>query len=281
MKFKLLIITLLFSSAVIAQRDIPPTISVHLDAGYGLSLPAEQFVVYSEDGARTSAESIDLKSAGGLQLALALGIELRNDFRFMVHGHYQRGSLVNIYEEEILQGGDITSIRNRNPQSLRFSSFSVSTLVQYRYTKLNRTWYPVFSIGPSLYVWGQEDYTYNLYTLGGGLNYEAEGNMKTGLSLGGRATIGVERKLSEKLFLSMGLQLRASFIAPKLLTITKIEQEGEDITANYSNRELQLEYLKEYDSNFGPNPSQPQPTAYRARPYVAADLIFSLSYFLN
>lgn len=262
-----------------AQKLRAPSISFHFEGGYGLSFPSETILQTDETAFRTQTESVSLKTGGGLQLAAGLGIELRNNFRFLVHAHFTRGastSVVNKVERTNINGGTYI---DDVPLSYSYSSFSVSPLIQYRMTDLGGTWYPTFSFGPSLYVWGTESFTEEFYV--NSSNYYLEGETKMAISLGGRASLGLERKLGDKLFLSIALQLRSAVVAPNLREVTLIEEEGVDITSQFTVSELQTEYVKNYETTTGPTPSSPTPSPYRARGFTAADFVIGLSYFFN
>lgn len=276
------ILGLLLGFQSFSQKLVPPTISLHLEAGYGLALPAEHILQRDFTvGTQPNSESISLGTAGGLQLGAALGIELRNDFRFMVHGHYQRSYVTTRTNKVVGRSPSGGNVFNDEEATFRFSSFSMSALIQYRMTHLDASWYPYFNFGPSIYVWGQEYFTDDYYDITSATNYYVEGHTAMGLSLGGRASLGVERKLADKLFLSMGLQMRAAYLAPNLRTITLVQEEGEDITDQLPNSALQTSYVKEYNPGFTQVPSAPTPAPYFSRPLIGADLIFGLTYFFN
>ncbi len=279
MKISFATLFLLLGFTVYCQRPKAPSISVHLEGGYGLSLPTEHHFTINSISGQESQESVPLRTAGGLQVAGALGIELRNNFRFMVHAHYQRGMLINMVNRVANSG--LTVSYGEEPRTLQFSSFSISPLIHYRLVGISDSWYPYFNFGPSVFVWGQQDFTWEFYDGQQALNYRFEARGEMGLSLGVRSAFGLERKLSDKLYLHMAFQFRAAYLAPQNFNYYKIEEEGQDITDSFTISELHTDYVRDYNPNFSPRPSQPNRRPYSSIGFIGTDLILGFSYFLN
>lgn len=251
------------------------SISFHFEGGYGLALPLE-YTIQTIKFDDSILNSIAYKTSGGLQIGAGIGIKLRDNFRFLVHAHYQRSDLTTVSDRIQLSNNLISE----EPKTFRFYSLSISPLIHYRLTNISYTWKPFFSFGPSLYVYGSEHFTNTFVEEPTYANIYLEGNTKMKMSLGVRATLGLERNITKQLFCSMAMQFRGTYLAPHLRTITKVEVNGTDLTSRYTNSQLQTEYVKEYDVDYGPTPSKPTPTPFATRGYLGADIILGLSYHL-
>ncbi len=250
------------------KKDLKPDVSFHLESGYGFGFPTE--VDYFSRGiALEQREAYQV--AGGLQIGAAFGVTLHNDFRLLVHGHYQRSP----FNEMGVEPYGITSTH-------RFETYAISTLIHYRFTDISESWYPYFSFGPSLYLSGREHSTIN-----GGNFFDADPStlyreMTTdyGVTIGGRATLGLERQLTERLCLTLGLQLRTTFLRPAFGEITLIEEDGKNTTSQYPNAMKQVEYVESINYNKPLRPSQPIPTRGYNLGYTGADVVLGLAYYL-
>lgn len=268
MKKLALILACAVMSPLLAQRQKlqPPPISFHFDAGYGLGLPAHQIVI----GNSTQA----IRAAGGLQIGLAAGVGVKNGFRFLVHAHYQRsGSAETVYENT---GNDELVDR------FYFQTFSLSPLIHYRIDlpESSSPWNPYLTFGPSMYVQGSRSTSTEYYDGFLQSEYEIDAELHYGISFGGRFTIGFERPLSEALYLTCAAQFRAGYLAYDRSVVTRVVEDGVDITDQFTVSELEVEYRRELDPSYSPRPSEASQSLYQTRGYMGFDINLGLVYYL-
>ncbi len=262
-------LALITSFSLQAQRKLkPPPVSFHFDAGYGLGLPAQQTL----ERAGAINQSFAIRSAGGLQVSFGAGIGVGRGFRLILNAHYQRSATFEYEQFNLL--GDLTD------NTFRYQTLSLSPLFHYRVLNQSDKWTPYISFGPSVYVYGDNQSSSSYFDSNLNFEYDVYSTLSYGISFGGRFSIGFERKLGEKLFLTAAVQFRAAYLGRSLNEVTRVIEDGTDITDQFTVAQLQTEYVKGNYTSATQRPSEATKSPYRTEGYLGYDLTFGLAYYL-
>ncbi|GEM_PF-2112606 len=278
--FSLLTFLFITSNSFAQGKLKPPPISFHLAAGYGLGLPG--YIAYDETFRDPrSDKSVPIRTAEGIQVSAAVGIGLKNGFRFLVQAHYQQ-SLGQTTTQYISYTEGGVNVLDEIPSKIDYQTLAISPLIHYQVKLENSKWQPFISLGPSLMVQGRKRVITEGYDPTPGLQYDyvLEEHTRMDLSFGGRVSIGFERQIAPKLFLSASLQFRAAYLVPKISEYVRVELDGEDVTNQFETRQLQVEYVDNYEYDWTPRPSEPSRSPKISEGYFGYDLMLGLSYYL-
>lgn len=260
---------LILSGLLQAQKPL----SFGFNLGYGLGLPTYQYYNSNAVADINETDAINLNNGGGMQLSGFIGIALFNNFRFDVDLHYQK-TFGQTIENQSRTGFEIYT----NTTKFTFQNLFISTLISYSWNDLGGdSWHPYFSVGPSLYLNGKINQVDN-FLMDNDI-YDGEIETDMGLSIGFQSTIGIERALNDHLSLRAGIRFRAAYVVPELSTLKVLRKNGVDVLPSLV-RDTQVEYVKEYDPAYRPNPNQADRAPYYTIANVGVDLNFGLVYIL-
>lgn len=281
-----------FSLFAQEQQTAKQNFSISLQAGYGLGIPREYELETNESRELIITTRVPYNKSGGLQLGLDLGYDFNDKLRLSLYGHFQRSKFTKINNYYRRHINDIQKdFTDYQPETFQFTSISLSALLRFRSDYQFAHFHPFCSIGPSIYLYGSEAFTREHFDEYSQSRIAIAGNTSMSISAGAIANIGVERKLTNQLSVSIALQFRGGYIAPNLKKITSVKKNGVDVTHQYSVSLLQTQYVKNLTVDAFNVPSiaylnrldlnKPTPSKYYPRAYVGSEIMIGISYYFH